>query len=155
MNRLFSDLQMALRQAACWLIAPGGQIALFRAPIPQGLVPPDGTRLLTLPEFISASMTVFPWGNSINDEAAIVRFKDTQMGAGLLYFDGRWFVTAEGVRVGGCRDVNLEQIASRRRFNLYNHGGKVNTENLESVEGRAICRKATAAERLVYYLAME
>jgi Fe-S cluster biogenesis protein NfuA len=140
-------------EAKDWLIMPGGLMMLHRRPFKGDR--PEGSGLASLAEMVSVNPEPFPWGHRLDGGDAGELWRTNRLSVGGLVMDD-WYVTLEGVRVGGQPQVSDTEPNAAGRYFMYLHGGPSRIPgNLEANEGWALTQLTTADDQRVYYMIQE
>lgn len=138
-----SEIMRPKIAAKHWFILPPGDVAICRHP--QAEVP-EGARLASPRDLVVANLGYpFPWGTLPEPSTGARAWREHRMGMGGLIHE-QWFVTSDGRRYGGAKNV-IDQLPGSLRSYLFLDGGQgTRAEN----EGFAILVDTTDEERQLF-----
>jgi Fe-S cluster biogenesis protein NfuA len=133
-------MKLRPNDAANWIVLPPGDMTIFRFPVDEELLRQMTKELpcrkATTPELLLAFLgNSFPWSRLPDTRSAGRLWKEHRMSQSGLCHEN-WFVTADGRRFGGARNVP-ESLPGSLRSCLRLDGGR-DPEGLKENEGYAI-----------------
>lgn len=128
-----------------WIILPGGDLAILRAPAETV---PANSRIATPQELFAANQGApYPWGYLPDSSRASTLWKEHRIGYGGLLHSA-WFLTTSG-RFGGAPNV-AETGPDALRYCMLLHGGESELGTPLENEGYAVIRAIDEEDQLRY-----